>query len=74
MAKSKSLNSEEQAADSIKPATDARHGLQLIPGKEPGIKIGAPADESLCELIESFKRPHKNQRPSPDDDDLPPAA
>ncbi|MBA3716129.1 MAG: hypothetical protein H0W76_27375 [Pyrinomonadaceae bacterium] len=74
MTKNKSINNKEQAVDSINPAGDARRGLQLIASSDSGMKISATADESLRGLIESFKSPHKNQRPSPDDDDLPPAA
>ncbi len=73
MTKNKSINNKEQAADSIKPAGDARRGLHLIASSNSGMKISATADESLRGLIESFKSPHKNQRLSPDDD-LPPAA
>ncbi len=74
MTKSKSINSEEQAADSIKPAGDARRGLHLIPSSETGIRVSVPAGESLRELLKSFKRPHKDRRQSVDDGALPPAA
>ena len=73
MTKSKSINHEEQAADRIKPARDVRHGLHLIPSKESGIRVSAPANESLRELLEAFKRPNKDRRQSPDDDLLPAA-
>ncbi len=74
MTKNKSINNEEQAADSIKPARDARHGFYVIPSNETEIRINVPAGESLRELLKSFKRPHKDRRQSADDGALPPAA
>jgi len=73
MTKNQNINHEEQAADGIDPRRDVRRGLHLIPSSDSGIRIGAPADESLRELLEAFKRPHRDQRTSPDTD-LPPAA
>ncbi|MBA3439317.1 MAG: hypothetical protein H0T92_05550 [Pyrinomonadaceae bacterium] len=73
MTKNKSINNEEQAADSIKPARDARHGFYVIPSNETEIRINVPAGESLRELLDSFKQPLEIQRQSPDDE-LPPAA
>lgn len=73
MTKNKSLNHEEQETDGINPMRDARYGLHLIISNESGRRINLPADESLRELIESFKRPHKDQRQSPDGDLLPAA-
>ena len=69
----KSTNNEEQAADRIKPAGDARLGLHLIPSIETKTRISVPAGESLRELLDSFKRPFDSQRQS-SDDELPPAA
>lgn len=73
MTKNKSINNEKQASDSIQPARDPRLGLHLIPSNESGITISLPADETLRELIESFKRPNKDRRHLLDDDLLPAA-
>ena len=74
MTKNKSINHEEQERVSIKPTRDARYGLHLIPSKESGIRNSVPADESLRELLEAFKRPNKDERQAGDDKGLPPAA
>ncbi len=74
MTKNMSINHEEQKADSVDPMSDARHGLHLIPSNESGMRISLPAEESLRELIESFRHPHQDQRQSPDDDLLPAAS
>ncbi len=73
MTKNKRINNEEQAADSIKSARDAWHGLHLIPGKESGMRVSVPADESLRELLDAFNQPFESQGQS-SDDELPPAA
>ncbi|MBA3443158.1 MAG: hypothetical protein H0T92_25210 [Pyrinomonadaceae bacterium] len=74
MTKRKEIGNEAGEADNIKPASDARHGLRLIPSIGQETKIRMPADESLRELLEAFKRPHKDRRQSADDGALSPAA
>ena len=52
----------------------AHHGLRVVPGAESEMKRIVPADDGLRELLESFKRLHKDQQQSSNDDNLPPAA
>ncbi len=52
---------------------EARHGLRVVPSAESEMKRIVPAEDGLRELLESFKRPHRDQRQSSDDDLLPAA-
>ena len=66
----KSTEREAARGASVK---EARHRLHVVPAGQPNTKSGVPANESLRELLESFKWPQSGKRQPPDDDDLLPA-